>query len=116
MKNPFNIFANIFALRNKPERWLTLVSVLVFGALNALLVYAHWGRFTMARHGHVGAWWLYNNQLHFSGYDPYAYMMLTQYTAYYEINRHPIYTFFFWPLYVFLLATISTQPLDHGDL
>ncbi len=36
MKNPFNIFA----LRNKPERWLALVSVLVFGALNALLVYA----------------------------------------------------------------------------
>ncbi len=95
MKNPFNIFA----LRNKPERWLALVSALVFGALNALLVYAHWDRFTMARHGHVGAWWLLNNQLHFSGYDPYAYMMLTQYTAYYEINRHPIYTFFFWPLY-----------------
>ncbi len=47
MKNPFNIFA----LRNQPERWLALVSVLVFGALNALLVYAHWDRFTMARHG-----------------------------------------------------------------
>ena len=95
MKNPFRLFAI-----RKDERWLALVSVCLFTLMHTLLMYAHWGRFIEAKHGHIGAWSLFNNQLLFSGYDPYAYMTLTQYSVYYTLERHPLLTAFLYPFYL----------------
>lgn len=89
-------FFKIFAIR-KGERMLSIVSTIVFAALNFLLIHNHWDEFTRANKGHIGAWSLFNNNLHFSGYDPYAYMTLTQYTTYYELERHPLLTALLYP-------------------
>lgn len=97
----------IFAIRRK-ERWLALFSCIVFCVMNALLIYAHFDKFTEAKNGNVGAWSLFNNQLHFSGYDPYAYMTLTQYSTYYELGRHPLITALLYPFYLlnhFIMTT-----------
>lgn len=103
MKNPLKIFAI-----RRDERLLALVSALVFACMNAMLVYNHFTKFTLANHGRIGAWSLFNNQLHFSGYDPYAYMTLTKYTVYYTLDRHPLYTTLLYPFYLlnhFIMTT-----------
>lgn len=103
MKNPLKIFAI-----RRDERWLALVSMLLFSCMNAMLIYNHFAKFTLANYGKIGAWSLFNNQLHFSGYDPYAYMTLTKYTAYYTLERHPLYTALYYPLYLlnhFIMTT-----------
>ncbi len=95
MKNPLRLFAI-----RKDERWLALVSVCLFTLMHTLLMYAHWDRFTIAKHGHIGAWSLFNNQLLFSGYDPYAYMTITQFSVYYTLERHPLLTVALYPFYL----------------
>lgn len=95
MKNPLKIF-----VIRKEERWLSVGFTLFFIIMNALLIHKHFDRFTMANHGHIAAWSLFNNRLYLSGYDPYAYMTLTSFTDYYAIDRHPLLTAFFYPLYL----------------
>ncbi len=88
---------NIFKIR-KDERWLAFAAMITFMVLNALLIYKHFSRFTLG--GNVGAWTLFNNHLHLSGYDPYAYMTLTRFTTYYELGRHPLFTVLLYPFSV----------------
>lgn len=95
MSNPFKIFAI-----RKGERLLAVVSAIVFTAMNFLLVRNHFVKFTLAKHGNIGAWSLFNNKLHFSGYDPYAYMTLTQYSTYYVPERHPLIAPLLYPFYL----------------
>lgn len=103
MKNPLKIFAI-----RRDERWMALMSMLIFTCMNAMLIYNHFAKFTLAKYGKIGAWSLFNNQLHFSGYDPYAYMTLTKYTVYYTLDRHPLYTALLYPFYLlnhFIMTT-----------
>lgn len=90
---------HILAIR-KDERWLAVVSTVILIALNALLIYNHSPKFLQANWGKVGGWSLFNNQLHFSGYDPYAYMTLTKFNVYYSLDRHPVLTLLLYPFSV----------------
>lgn len=95
MRNPFHIFAI-----RKDERWLALVSTCILAVLNALLIYSHSPRFLLANWGKIGGWSLFNDRLHFSGYDPYAYMTLTKFNVYYHLDRHPLLTVLLYPFSV----------------
>ncbi|WP_028909282.1 DUF6080 domain-containing protein [Prevotella sp. AGR2160] len=95
MRNPFHIFAI-----RKDERWLTIIATLILIALNGLLIYNHSPKFLEAKWGRIGGWSLFNNQLHLSGYDPYAYMTLTKFNVYYSIDRHPVLTLLLYPFSV----------------
>ena len=90
---------HILAIR-KDERWLAVVSTVILIALNALLIYNHSPKFLQANWGKIGGWSLFNNQLHFSGYDPYAYMTLTKFNVYYSLDRHPVLTLLLYPFSV----------------
>lgn len=90
---------HILAIR-KDERWLAVVSTGLLIALNALLIYNHSPKFLQANWGKIGGWSLFNNKLHFSGYDPYAYMTLTKFNVYYSLDRHPILTLLLYPFSV----------------
>jgi hypothetical protein len=93
--NPFHIFAI-----HKEERWLAVVSTCILVVLNGLLIYNHSPKFLQANWGKIGGWSLFNNQLHLSGYDPYAYMTLTKFNVYYSIDRHPVLTLLLYPFSV----------------
>ena len=95
MRNPFKIFAI-----HKEERLLAFVSTCILIVLNGLLIYNHSPKFLKANWGKIGGWSLFNNQLHLSGYDPYAYMTLTKFNVYYSIDRHPIITLLLYPFSV----------------
>ena len=95
ISNPFHIFAI-----RKDERWMAVVSTCILIALNSLLIYNHWPKFLLANKGKIGGWSLFNNQLHFSGYDPYAYMTLTKFNVYYSLDRHPVLTLLLYPFSV----------------
>ena len=90
---------HILAIR-KDERRLAVVSTIILIVLNALLIYNHSPKFLQANWGKIGGWSLFNNQLHFSGYDPYAYMTLTKFNVYYSLDRHPVLTLLLYPFSV----------------
>ena len=79
---------------------MAVVSTVILIALNALLIYNHSPKFLQANWGKIGGWSLFNNQLHFSGYDPYAYMTLTKFNVYYSLDRHPVLTLLLYPFSV----------------
>ena len=95
MRNPFHIFAI-----RKDERWFALASTCILMMLNALLIYNHSPKFLQANWGKIGGWSLFNDRLHLSGYDPYAYMTLTKYNVYYNLDRHPLLTALLYPFSV----------------
>lgn len=90
--NPFRIFTI-----HQEERWLAVVSACILIVLNGLLIYNRSPKFLQANWGKIGGWSLFNNQLHFSGYDPYAYMTLTKFNVYYSLDRHPVVTLLLYP-------------------
>lgn len=95
MSNPFNIFKV-----RKGERCFFIIALIVFITMNATFIRSHYPAFTQANNGHIGAYALFGNKLNLSGYDPFTYMTITQYTTRYELNRHPLITIFLYPLYL----------------
>ena len=65
---------NIFRIRRE-EALPSLVAMVVFIALNALLAYKYFGLFTRAKN--VGFWSLFFKNFHVSGYDAYSYIELS---------------------------------------
>ena len=92
-------FLRIFAVHHG-EHVLFFVSLAVFILMNSVFIYAHCPAFLQANHGHIGAFSLFANKLGLTGYDPYVYMSMTQFTTRYEINRHPLVTLFIYPFYL----------------
>lgn len=90
---------NIFFIR-KNERWLFAISILVFISLNAIFIYSHCHELTRANHGKIGSYSLFVDKINLTGYDPYTYMSITQYTTRYDLSRHPLITLFLYPLYL----------------
>lgn len=106
-KNKISQWLQILAIR-KDERWSALSVAIILSALNILFIINHFQRFTQAKWGHIGAWTLFSNRLHLSGFDPYTYMSMTDYTTFYAVNRHPLITIFLYPFYLLNHWIITT--------
>ncbi|WP_036859306.1 MULTISPECIES: DUF6080 domain-containing protein [Prevotellaceae] len=89
---------NIFRIRRE-EALPSLVAMVVFIALNALLAYKYFGLFTRAKN--VGFWSLFFKNFHVSGYDAYSYIELSNAASYYETTRHPLLYSLLYPFYLF---------------
>lgn len=84
----------------KEERLFFTIALFIFIGMNILFIHAHYPAFTQANNGHIGAYALFGDKLDLSGYDPYTYMTITQFTTRYILNRHPLITIFLYPLYL----------------
>ena len=73
------------------ERLLAAVALLVFIALNALVVVKYYGLFTPVSDN---TWQLFIHNFHLSGFDPITYAVITDWTAGYNVYRHPLLAFF----------------------
>ncbi len=85
MTNPFAIFKI-----KREERWLFVVALLVFAALNALLVGSHWEMYTKPLM-HGGSWSVFHNRFEMSGYDCWSLMTISEGRVFFETIRHPLY-------------------------
>lgn len=89
---------DIFVIRRE-ERWLVLVALLFFTALNALMIFYHHSLFIKG--GNLGYWSIFYQNFRVSGFDCYAYIAMSQWRLLYAVIRHPLYFVLLYPCYLF---------------
>lgn len=81
----------------KEELPIAGVALVVFAALNALLIANHWQSFT---HGaHVGFWSVFYNHLNMSGYDIFSLIFISCMRLHWNTLRHPLFVVVLLPLF-----------------
>ena len=83
----------IFGIR-KDERWLAMVSVMIFSFLNFMTVNMYWGRFSVLSNNYHR---LFVRWFRISGFDPLTYEVISYWDTAYNVYRHPLLAFFMWP-------------------
>ena len=81
----------------KEERPVAIVALIVFAALNALLIANHWDSFT--RGAHVGFWSVFYNHLNMSGYDIFSLIFISCMRLHWNALRHPLFVALLLPLF-----------------
>lgn len=81
----------------KEERPIAVVALVVFAALNALLIANHWQSFT--RGAHVGFWSVFYNHLNMSGYDIFSLIFISCMRLHWNALRHPLFIVVLLPLF-----------------
>lgn len=81
----------------KEERPVAIVALIVFAALNALLIANHWQSFT--RGAHVGFWSVFYNHLNMSGYDIFSLIFISCMRLHWNTLRHPLFVVVLLPLF-----------------
>lgn len=81
----------------KEERPIAVVALVVFAALNALLIANHWQSFT--RGAHVGFWSVFYNHLNMSGYDIFSLIFISCMRLHWNTLRHPLFVIVLLPLF-----------------
>lgn len=81
----------------KEERPIAVVALVVFAALNALLIANHWQSFT--RGAHVGFWSVFYNHLNMSGYDIFSLIFISCMRLHWNALRHPLFVILLLPLF-----------------
>lgn len=89
---------HIFKIR-KEEKWAVIVALLVFAALNTLMVCYHFTPFTKGGN-HIGYWSLFTRYYQLSGFDVFTYLTVSKWNAYYTEFRHPLLPFLWYPFYL----------------
>lgn len=82
---------------HKDERWMALVSFLLFAFLNFLSVYKYWDRFSALSDNYHK---LFVRYFSISGFDPLTYEVVSDWDTAYNVYRHPLLAFFMWPFYL----------------
>ena len=81
----------------REERPLATVMLLVFLALDALVICKYYDVFT-PQNAHY--WHLFISKFHISGFDPITYSVVSNWTAGYNVYRHPLLAFFMYVPYL----------------
>lgn len=81
----------------KEERPIAVAALVVFTALNALLIANHWQSFT--RGAHVGFWSVFYNHLNMSGYDIFSLIFISCMRLHWNTLRHPLFVVLLLPLF-----------------
>lgn len=71
----------------REERMPALAALLLSAALNALVIYAYYGKFSRLCGNYK---WYFVKNFHISGYDPLTYNVVTDWDMRYNVFRHPL--------------------------
>ena len=86
----------IFGIRRE-ERWLAVFMLVALAALNALVLCKYYDLFTPIKKWY---WPLFIHNFHISGFDPITYSVVSDWTAGYNIYRHPLLAFYMYLPYL----------------
>ena len=101
--NPLvRIFTSLFRIKRE-ERALAIVLLLVFLALDALVLCKYYDVFTPLN---AHYWHLFISKFHISGFDPITYSVVSDWTAGYNVYRHPLLAFYMYVPYLVNQALI----------
>ena len=92
----FRIFTSLFRVKRE-ERALAAVMLAVLVALNALVVCKYFSVF-VPLNAHY--WHLFIGTFHVSGFDPITYSVVSDWTAGYNVYRHPLLAFYMYVPYL----------------
>lgn len=87
-----------FLEKNREKREMMAigsVGMMVFLALNAMMLGYHYDVWTNPK---VGFWSAFTKYFHISGFDVFTYVTVSQWRPLYNIERHPLLSVFVWPL------------------
>lgn len=99
---------NIFGIRRE-ERWPVLLVLLLLVALNALVVAHYYADFTPMRNSY---WGIILRKFYISGFDPITYDVLSQWSAKYNVYRHPLLAFFMYVPYLVNQALMAITGIN----
>ncbi len=95
--NPFcRAFVSIFRVKRE-ERTMAAVLLTVFVLLDALVVAHYYGIFTPVTDRY---WRLFIGNFHISGFDPITYSVVSDWSAGYNVYRHPLLAYFMYVPYL----------------
>ncbi len=89
-------FTTLFGIK-RGERGIAAVMLTILLALNALVVCKYYGVFTPPN---AHYWHLFISKFHISGFDPITYSVVSDWTAGYNVYRHPLLAFFMYVPYL----------------
>ena len=92
----FRIFTSLFRVKRE-ERALAAVMLAVFLSLDALVICKYYDVFTPFN---AHYWHLFISQFHISGFDPITYSVVSDWTAGYNVYRHPLLAFYMYVPYL----------------
>ena len=92
MRNPFHIFGI-----KKEERWLMLFVFILLLFLHSLVICKYYDIFIPIKRFY---WPLFIRNFHVSGFDPITYSIVSDWTAGYNVYRHPLLAFFMYIPYL----------------
>ena len=95
-KSFFRIFSSVFRVKRE-ERLLAAVMLVLLLALNALVVCKYYDIFTPLNKYY---WHLFIGKFHISGFDPITYSVVSNWTAGYNVFRHPLLAFYMYIPYL----------------
>ena len=72
-----------------------MLGLILFAALNILMLQYHYDRWTNPKVGFWSAFW---NKFEISGFDSYTYIVISQWRPLYVLERHPLLAAMMWPL------------------
>ena len=81
----------------REERVPAALLLLILAALNALVIWKYYTLFTPLQHYY---WPLFIRNFHISGFDPITYSVISDWSAGYNVYRHPLLAFFMYPFYL----------------
>lgn len=90
------IFTSLFRVKRE-ERPLAMVMLAVFLALDGLVICKYYDVFTPFN---AHYWHLFISQFHISGFDPITYSVVSDWTAGYNVYRHPLLAFYMYVPYL----------------
>ena len=89
-------FVSIFRVKRE-ERAVAAVMLALLIALNALVVYKYYADFTPLN---AHYWHMFISKFHISGFDPITYSVVSDWTAGYNVYRHPLLAFYMYVPYL----------------
>ncbi len=89
-------FTTLFGIK-RGERGIAAVMLVLLVAINALVVCKYYGVFTPPN---AHYWHLFIGKFHISGFDPITYSVVSDWTAGYNVYRHPLLAFFMYVPYL----------------
>ncbi len=87
---------DIFCIRRE-ERWPTVFMAVLLVVLNAMVVARYYADFTPLRDSY---WQVILRKFYISGFDPITYDVVSQWSAKYNVYRHPLLAFFMFVPYL----------------
>lgn len=95
------------------ERWPALVALVLIAALQYLIISKFFGLFAVDS---AESWRIFMRNFHMSGFDPITYNVLTDWGLHYDVLRHPLLPFFFYPFYLLNRLLLSLTGTNCAQL